>query len=289
MISQISLWIKSTYPLFKLVRNALSWTGYYKGILKKEPPADWKERIDTVMRCPDNQLISRVANAGEISGDTQVMHNGIRIHIGSYYGDGNTHLLYRNRGVHEPQEEKVFDEIVKLLPPDATMIELGSFWAFYSMTFLMHRPAGKSFLVEPDHHALVSGKNNFRLNNLRGSFFNHFVGDAVVPGAVSTITVDHFMTEHRLQRLNMLHADIQGAELNMLKGAMNGLRSRTIDYIFISTHSNDLHTQCMELLESVGYRVLCDADLDETFSWDGLIVACGPHIHEPASLGISRR
>ena len=142
-------------------------TGYFKRRITSPIEDEWVSRINTVILSPDNQCIKRVIDAGEIKGDTQIMHNGIKIHAGSYYGDGNTILLYRNQGVHEPQEEKVFEEIIGLLPPNSVMLELGAFWAFYSMSFQQKVHKGINYLIEPDPHALLSGKNNFRLNKLK--------------------------------------------------------------------------------------------------------------------------
>ena len=93
----------------------------------------WKNRIDLVLLSPDNEKIHRVANAGKVMKDTQVMHNGIKIHVGSYYGNANTVLLYKHKDVHEPQEERIFNEVIGFLPPEAVMLELGAFWVFYSM------------------------------------------------------------------------------------------------------------------------------------------------------------
>jgi hypothetical protein len=61
----------------------------------------------------------------------QIMHNGLRVVAGGYYGDWMTRIIERLHGHHEPQEEAVFHEILKLLPPDATMLELGGFWSYY--------------------------------------------------------------------------------------------------------------------------------------------------------------
>jgi hypothetical protein len=38
-----------------------------------------------------------------------------------------------NRGVHEPLEEFVFQEVLKRLPEACAMIELGAYWGHYSM------------------------------------------------------------------------------------------------------------------------------------------------------------
>lgn len=287
--NSIKLYLKSNYILFKALRFPLAAIGYFKKKTNSTIEETWSTRIQTVVLSPDNQHIARVQGAGEIKGDVQIMHNGVKIHVGSYYGDGNTVLLHTNQGVHEPQEEKVFEEIIKILPPKSIMLELGAFWAFYSMSFQKQVKYGTSYLIEPDPHALVSGKNNFKLNNLKGFFYNYYVSDNNLDGKIPTITIDRFLQMNKIVRLNILHSDIQGFELKMLQGASEYLKSGKIDYIFISTHSNDLHYDCINFLKRYDYLILCDANLDETYSWDGLIVAKHKTIGGPDTLQISKK
>jgi len=289
MIDSLKLLLKGNYWLFKVLRLPLVITGSYRRKRRSVVDDFWKARIDIVGAAPDNNFIHRVENAGEIESDVQIMHNGLKIHVGSYYGDGNTVLLYRNRGVHEPQEERVFNEVLKLLPQDAVMLEIGAFWSFYSMTFQLKIRNGSNFLIEPDPHALLSGKHNFRLNNLKGNFFNYFVSDKNISGKTPTITVDQFLLDNNIIHLSILHSDIQGFELKMLRGAERSLRQRKIDYLFISTHSNELHKACVEFLKNLEYKIMCQADLEATYSWDGLIVARREDLKAPESFQISKR
>ncbi|MFM8890335.1 MAG: hypothetical protein ACKOTB_01715, partial [Planctomycetia bacterium] len=73
--------------------------------LTEDCPA-WHERINEVLACPDNEAIPRVAAAGEVRGGWVVMHNGIEVGGLTYYGSGILQMLVRNKGVHEPQEER---------------------------------------------------------------------------------------------------------------------------------------------------------------------------------------
>lgn len=59
----------------------------------------------------------------------------------------------------------------------------------------------------------------------------------------------------------------------MLHGAENALKNRAINYIFISTHSNELHYKCIDIISSFDYKILHSIDINESFSEDGLIVA----------------
>jgi hypothetical protein len=289
MLNELKLTLKSNYFLLKAIRLFLANIGFYKRKATSTLDIFWQERVNLVVLSPDNLFIERVSNAGEIVQDFQVMHNGIRIHVGSYYGDGNTVLLHKNRGVHEPQEERIFNDVIKLLPLDAVMLELGSFWGFYSMSFQQKIKWGKNYLIEPDPHALLSGKHNFKLNKFSGNFFNYFVSDKPATGSIPSISVDQFLTDQKIEHLHLLHSDIQGFEFLMLSGAINYLKAAKIDYIFISTHSNELHEACKEFLEKLEYKILCDADLNETYSWDGLVVAKHKNIPGPDRFDISKK
>ena len=67
------------------------------------------------------------------------------------------------------------------------------------------------------------------------------------------------------------------------------LGKKAADWVFISTHSNALHRECQDILRSYGYIIMASADLDETYSSDGLIVAKGHAGLEPATIEISKK
>jgi hypothetical protein len=234
----------------------------------------WRARTDTVKLCPENGKIETIADAGKVFKDYQLMHNGLKIRLGSYYDYGNTILLEENKGIHEPQEEYAFQEVLKLIRPKSTMIELGSFWAFYSMWFASRIANSRCFMVEPDPHKMNFGKLNFKLNNLRGCFELGFISDKTdLSTSIPNLSVDFLLQKHNIDFLDMLHSDIQGYEAKMLLGAEQALSKKKIGFVFISTHSNELHSECEGMLRSYGYDILCSANLDESYAWDGLIVA----------------
>ena len=244
---------------------------------------DWEKRIADVLSSPDNARLPRVANAGRVIDGFQVMHNGLKVIVNGYYGDGITRMLQLNRGCHEPQEEVVFDAIVRTLPPGAVMVEAGAYWSFYAMWFCREINSAKAFLIEPVASNLAIGKANFQLNGINGDFTQAYVGCA--PGihtdGTPILSVDSFATERKLSRLHVLHADIQGAEVSMLEGAYTLLSARQIDYLFISTHSVDLHEQCASFLRTQHYQLLASVDPEESHSVDGVLVACSPGIVPP--------
>lgn len=287
-------WLLRSNPLLRgAVYNPLRWVNARTlgRRAAREFEALWEGRHREVMGCPDNDLIPRVAGAGVVKDGSQVMHNGIRIRAGSYYGDEVTRMLERNRGVHEPQEERVFAAVLGHLPPQPVMMELGAYWGFYSLWFLKERPAGRAILVEPESENLKMGRDNFALNNARGEFVQAFVGAEAHTSAVGqrTVCVDELMAQFKLDHLDLLHADIQGSELRMLDGARRTIERGLVDYVFISTHSAELHAGCRERLIAQGFEIIAEADMQNTYSLDGLIAARHGRLREPRAMEIAQK
>jgi hypothetical protein len=250
----------------------------------------WDERLEQVLACRDNAHLPRHAEAGRVSGGVMTMHNGLRVHAGSYYGWGSQRILERNGGCHEPQEERAFDEVLKHVAPGSAMLELGAYWSFYSLWFATAVPRARNWMVEPEAGNLEKGRANFELNGKEGTFVRAFVGARHEPrGEPAVISVDGLMAEQGLDRLAVLHSDIQGYEVEMLEGARGTLAERRADYVFISTHSNQLHRECCERLRAAGYRIWQDIDLDASFSHDGLIVAQSPEVAALPVMELDRR
>lgn len=231
------------------------------------------DRFREIISDPLNLLIERVPMAGAIENGQITLHNGLRVPINNYYGQFST-ILAINRGVHEPLEEYVFQEVLRQLDPakPVEMIELGSYWAHYSMWLKSRLPHARTTCVEPERANLESGRKNFALNGMSGEFIQAFVSD-------EHFKVDTFLVDRPTDEIDILHADIQGYELQMLMGSKAALRDQRIKRIFISTHSQDLHHNVVQALKDVDYRVDVSADFEnESTSFDGFIYACLPDL-----------
>jgi hypothetical protein len=232
------------------------------------------ERYREIVSDPLNMLIEKVPEAGYVDGNgCVILHNGNRVPIEgplAYYRDFSD-ILVINRGVHEPLEEFCFQQLIRKLDSAVpTMLELGCYWAHYSMWFLKAFPHAACFMVEPDPDNIKCGKNNFEINHFTGEFIQSFVGD-------SGFKVDSFVSEKGLSSIDLLHSDIQGFEVEMLKGASDLLKRKAAKYAFVSTHSQELHRSVVESLSSFGYRIEVSADVDhETTSSDGFVLASSP-------------
>jgi len=285
-----SLTRKSPF-LKKLIAYHVAPSGLFDKILLNRPLSDlWQQRLKETTDCPDNEFIPRVENAGAVTGGKQVLHNGLRIHLGSYYGPEVAQILKANRGVHEPQEERVFQEVIASLPAGSTMIELGSFWSFYSMWFNSVVPSSQNFMIEPDSFNMGCGQRNFKLNKMKGDFTQAMIADKSSENEDGrTVCIDDFVKEKGIDRISMLHSDIQGFEYAMLQGAELTLSAGKVDFIFISTHSNEVHSQCLEHLLEKNFFIIAETDRDRTYSEDGLIAACAPHVDWTKKIEISQK
>ncbi len=229
----------------------------------------WRE----VVSDPLNLLIERVPFAGGVEDSLVTLHNGIKVPIsgeGTYYSDFSQ-ILVINRGVHEPLEEYCFQQCLKHLGEFPVMLELGAYWGHYSMWLKLARPSAIAHLVEPDANNLRSGQLNFERNNLQGNFHHAEVGRG-------KFEVDKFLIDHKLGHLDILHSDIQGLEGEMFDGAHFILQSRDVGYVFISTHSPNLHRTTIDRLSAYGYRIDASSSLEHTTACDGLVVASLPEL-----------
>ena len=291
MISRIRNIAKKNMLVRKFIGYTLASSGLFDSYFRNYAvsPA-WKKRIEHVLSSTDNDFIPRVPDAGKISSGKQVMHNGIKIHLGSYYGPEYAKMLVLSKGVHEPQEERIFMEALKTIPQGSVMVEMGAFWSFYSMWFHNEVKQAVNFMVEPDSFNMGQGKRNFRLNKMKGFFIQAFVGRVSASGKQgATICVDDLVKKNSIPFIHMLHSDIQGYEYEMLLGAEMTFSEDKVGYVFISTHSNELHYQCLNFLKNKNFVIIASADLDESFSEDGLIAARSPYFKGINAINISKR
>lgn len=253
------------------------------------------ERITITESCRDADGLPKVDDAGLVherpdGTRVQVMFNGVRVVAAGYYGSWLEELIRRCRGHHEPQEEVMFAEVLRHLPPGATMVELGGYWSFYSIWFLRDGPSRRSWIVEPDPAHLAVGQANARLNGCTPVFIPGYVGKHPRPPApfqtelsgmvaLPCIAVPQLLSDHGIERLDLLHCDAQGVELGVLESCVYlGAQGRLV-WLVVSTHSHHIsgdpltHQRCLVVLRRAGATILAEHDVQESFSGDGLIVA----------------
>lgn len=256
-------------------------------------------RVIATINCPDCDDIPKVENAGEIRtgamGEYQIMHNGIKIRKGCYYGEHTswmTDIIYGLSGHHEPQEERVFYEILKYIPDNGTMLEIGSYWAYYSLWFAFSVKNANNYMIDTTDFYLAVGKDNFELNNKNGTFdFGHI---GYYPEHTSPqLFIDSYLESKGIDHVHVLHSDIQGAELEMLESCEQSIKKNMIDYFVISTHPvgeiyDELHYKCLEFLIQKNFHIIAEHTPSQSCSADGLIVARRKDVAGPDYVSISK-
>jgi DNA-directed RNA polymerase specialized sigma54-like protein len=65
----------------------------------------------------------------------------------------------------------------------------------------------------------------------------------------------------------------------MLEGSQKSFQSKTVDYVFVSTHSQAIHSSVVDFLQSHGYRVEVSSDFEnQSTSYDGFIFSSSPNV-----------
>lgn len=271
-----------------------------------------EQRAAMTTSCRDTDYIPKVKEAGRIvtykGRSCQVMHNGLKVVNGGYYGEWMAGIIKDLKGHHEPQEEKLFYEVVKRLGKKPTIMELGSFWAYYSNWLAFERKDAKIICCEPDPENIKIGITNAELNGNedRAQFIECAAGSVdhssvsfnldSSPGKTKEVqirSVDGLVKELKINKIDILHMDVQGAELDTIYGAKETIAKGDIRFIFVSTHhylfsrDPETHLKCREVIESFGGRIIASHNVLESFSGDGLIVASFDERDKDFSVNIS--
>jgi FkbM family methyltransferase len=253
-------------------------------------------RTNMTVRCRDTDGIAKVPNAGELvklsdGTEAQIMHNGVLVEAGGYFGDWMAGIIKELRGHHEPQEEVAFDALVRRVREGGRMIEFGSWWSYYSLWFAKSVPSAQNICCEPDPDNLALGIRNAKLNDLEPTFLQGAAGPThreqitfrtEVTGidvSVPTLTVDGLLAEHGWGNLDLLHVDVQGHELDALQGALGAIQGGKIRFVVVSTHhwsisgEPDTHADCLRFFAEQGAHIIASHTVAESYSGDGVIVA----------------
>jgi len=255
-----------------------------------------QRRVELTVSCRDADAIPKVRESGELRVQdglhVQVMHEGTRVLAGAYHGEWMSEIIRRLRGHHEPQEEVVVHRILERLRgrQDPVIVELGAFWAYYAI-WAMRAVGGRAVIVEPDPGNLEVGRTNLRLNGLTALCVQAAVGGPhgstrrvlcesdEVERDLRVVTLPGLMAEHGLEYLDLVLADVQGPEDDVLARAATQFVDRRIRFLVVSTHhesiSGDSHTheRCLETLTDTGAHIIAAHTVDESFSGDRLIAA----------------
>ena len=259
------------------------------------------KRIYMTISCQDTSAIPKVINAGVIINEQnfqyQIMHNGIKVIKDGYCGSWMTEIITQLQGHHEPQEELAFYLLLKRMQATSTtskipiMLEIGSYWSYYSLWFLEVIPSGRSVCIEPDPDNLSIGVENFRLNDRKGEFIQGIIGNLDAKSVkfpkqangeiIEVPCIDFFelKRDRNIDYLDIVHLDIQGGEVDFLSQLEKQKNNLGISYLVISTHDYSIsgsavtHQECLQKIVDLGGHIVAEHSVPESFSGDGLILA----------------
>ena len=222
---------------------------------------------------------------------------------------------YQKRNVHEAEEEEIFVELIQRLPPKGCYVDVGAAIGYYLILGRKLAPRLAIHGVEPleRHRRLLA--ENLALNGLtKTDFVIHPEGlsssdgpaifddrgysSRLAPDSLSaqwkrfleklglrrrrdhlltipTITLDALVRRIG-HRVDLVQMDVQGLEVEVLKGACESLQRGTVAAFLIGTHGRArglrLHEQCREILQANAYSI--EVDLPDTKEQpDGILVA----------------
>jgi FkbM family methyltransferase len=252
------------------------------------------ERARMTLSCRDAEIIPKVAAAGalkEYRGRTvQIMHEGTMVMAGGYCGDWMIRIIEGLGGHHEPQEELIFHHLIQHCRPESLIVELGSFWAYYTNWYLGAVKGARAICLEPDKNNLSVGIENLSLNDRSATMVNACVGDCSADAVEIKRESDGELVKvpqwdfRRIMAecgvgIEMLHIDAQGAELPFIRGMNHDACTGKVRFLVVSTHhhsisgSRSTHQDCLMELKRMGAVILSEHSVDESFSGDGLIAA----------------
>jgi FkbM family methyltransferase len=167
-------------------------------------------------------------------------------------------------------ENAQIKQAMKFLKKDAVCFDVGANVGMYSLLFAKYSRFVYAF--EPLPRNISYLKRTLQINNVENvcivsmamacaTGVMHFQeGNCNSEGklcedgklTVNTISCDDFVSNHEAP--NLVKIDVEGAELSVLQGAKNTLLEHTPN-ILLSTHSQKLKNDCLDLLRSMDYTV----------------------------------
>lgn len=237
-------------------------------------------------------------------GKVHQFRNGVQVYD-SHISDAQRGR-YQRENVHEPQEEMVFQKLIKTIPPEGCFVNVGSAIGYYPILAKSLRPDIEVHAFEPLYEHREKCESNLILNGFSDEdvaihnvaissesgwlkFVDAGFGSRIVETDMRSVAgllrEAKFWSRYvlrllgRQQRveaqlvqsrtlwdvsqeidgaLHLVQLDVQGWEIDVLKGAERLLESEIIRGLLIGTHGRKIHRKCKIFLEQYNYEVLYD-------------------------------
>ena len=245
----------------------------------------YEERlIDYPLSIAIKMLLSRLVFLSQLPLLLPDHHFLVNCHGSKMYIDLNTAPIMMDMafGVYEYWKTQLFFEFVK---DGMTILDIGAYKGNYSILFakLMHN-RGKVLAFEPDPDNCNWLSKNIQVNNYKcieiyqcalsnkegAAIF--YPGDgmgSLVPShsswmpeiqrgpiTVQTRMLDNVLNKENIGDVHIIKMDVEGADLQVLKGAEHTLRSNNVQlFMDVDVTSNAERKELFELLESYGYEI----------------------------------
>lgn len=167
------------------------------------------------------------------------------------------------------------------LPGSPVVIDVGANVGFFSWKVHSLRPSARIFACEPQSDNLRRLRAVYQVLHIDGAVCPEACGKAegeatlylrssvthsldpawhsdLGPGTTETVpvtTLDKLCSSRGIQGVDLLKIDTEGAEIDVLSGAVDTLRRTR--YVVLEYHSTELREQCRRLLTDAGFHCRC--------------------------------
>jgi len=165
-------------------------------------------------------------------------------------------LRYRTRVLLGLYEIEIAKYVRTYTRPGICCYDVGAADGYYAMAFAALVAPGQVYAFEGDQQLCRMLSQTIERNtHLQSKVVvrNVFVGTGV-NAAANEVSLDHLVFSEGLLAPHLIKMDIEGAEYAALLGATRVLKECRPKFI-IEVHSQQLETDCKQLLESAGYKV----------------------------------
>lgn len=203
---------------------------------------------DRLLRDGDRPLIA----------SAEVEFEGLRFMFTAPYSG----LSHAKKGI----EQRICRALRSSIRPGSVCVDVGASFGYVSL--VMATAGGVVHSFEPSPFTYRTLVETIRKNGLEGELTAHHIALGDHEGViditqfgeseqVKLMTLDSFVAKHGIGRVDVLKVDVDGLDLEVLKGARNTLKCfHPVLVVEMTDRQQEIH----DLLKSVGYTCLSDTD-----------------------------
>lgn len=203
---------------------------------------------------------------------------GFKVSVNQFHGKVSEDYYDESEEILIKEFEKQCLQLKNENKINYSMIEVGSNQCYYSLLFkhILGKQKTLNIMIEPHPPYFEQGKIEFQLNSCEGVFYNRGIGNSWKIGNktfdVAPITFHEILKNNNLNEVDIIQADIDGSELFLLESESEFFKQHKTKYLFLGTHSHELHQDCLKKLEDYNYKIILN-DMSFKIGYDSLIVA----------------